>query len=125
MNIFDIIFIFVIGYAVGNLRAYYKLRHIIYDVARREGIDVSELEESKEQKSQVKKLEVEQINDIMYLYERDTNDFICQANSIEELAKLAKEYKNVIAATVICNERVYMFINGVSKEFKINESQTQ
>ncbi len=123
MNLFDIICIFIIGYSVGNLRAYYKMRHIIYDVAKREGISIDDdLEDKKSTESLIKKLEVEQINDVMYLYERDTNDFICQANSIEDLAKLAKEYRNIIAATVIHNERVYMFLNGNSKEYNKNES---
>jgi hypothetical protein len=116
MNLFDIICIFIIGYSVGGMRAYYKMRHIIYDVAKREGITIDD-DLVEEKKPQIKKLEVEQINDIMYLYERDTRDFICQANNIEDLAKLAKEYKNIIAATVVYNDRVYMFFNGNSKEY--------
>ena len=96
-----------------------KIGNIIREAADNAGIDLEEELERRKQKlaNPVKKLEVEQINDILYLYERDTNDFICQANSMEDLAKLANEYKNIALATVIHDNKVFMFSHGVAKEY--------
>ena len=52
------------------------------------------MEKKNKNTTNVKQLQVEEINNTMYLYERDTHDFICQANTIEDLARLSKEYKN-------------------------------
>ena len=62
-------------------------------------------------------VEVEEIDNVLYLYERDSHDFICQASSIEELAIKAKDYKNVMLATVIHDNKVFMFHNGNAKEY--------
>ena len=114
-----LICIFIIGYVLGQIRAMMKIGNIIREAADNAGIDLEEELERRKQKlaNTVKKLEVEQINDILYLYERDTNDFICQANSMEDLAKLANEYKNIALATVIHDNKVFMFSHGVAKEY--------
>ena len=114
-----LIFIFVVGYVLGQIRAMMKIGNILREAADNAGIDLEQELERRKQKltNSVKKLEVEKINDMLYLYERDTNDFICQANSMEDLAKLAKEYKNIALATVIHDNKVFMFKHGVSTEY--------
>jgi hypothetical protein len=104
------------------------MNNFITKVAEEEGIDLKEEIRKRNDRltlRKVFKLEIEKINDMLYLYERETHDFICQANSIEELAVKAKEYKNIIVATVITHDnRVFMFSNGVPKEYTgPNESQ--
>ena len=115
-----LICIFVIGYILGQIRAMIKIGNIIRRAAESAGIDLEkELERKKMESTDnpVKRLEIEQINETMYLYERETHDFICQGNTIEDLAKLAKEYKNIALATVIHENKVFMFTNGVSREY--------
>ena len=115
MTIMDVLFFVFIGYLVGYVHSLFRVRKIISDIAEESGIDLDEKPEPV--KSKVRKLEVQQINDMLYLYERDTNDFICQANTIEDLAKLAQKYKNINFATVIHDKKVFMFIEGNSKEY--------
>lgn len=123
MTIFDIIAFAFFGYLIGHVHALFRVKKLIKKVAQDNGIDLDELEYKESVVvRRVKRLEVEQINDIFYLYEKDTRDFICQASSIEELAKLAKEYKNIVMATVIHDNKVFMFHDGNSKEYKGHES---
>lgn len=53
----------------------------------------------------------------MYLYDIE-NEFICQANSLEELAKLALKYKNIKYASVMNGDDVFAFIDGTVKSAK-------
>jgi hypothetical protein len=51
------------------------------------------------------------------LYDRETNDFICQGNSLEQLAQLSKEYKKIEYASVKHGDYFVAFIEGkVNKE---------
>ena len=68
-------------------------------------------------KSNVYKLETRLVDDIILLYDRESNDFICQGNSLEQLAQLSKEYKKIEYASVKHGEHFVAFIEGkVNKE---------
>lgn len=116
MSLFEIIFYIMLGFAIGYFHALFKVKNIIFKVAEENGVDLEE-HLKKKTESRVKQLEVERINDMLYLYERDTHDFICQATTLEDLAKLAQQYKNINFATVLHDQKVFMFVNGNSKEY--------
>ena len=68
-------------------------------------------------KSNVYKLETRLVDDIILLYDRESNDFICQGNSLEQLAQLSKEYKKIEYASVKHGDYFVAFIEGkVNKE---------
>lgn len=119
MDIIDILLIFILGYFIGKTHAYYKLASMLREVAAEAGIDLEkELNlKPKKEVEEIYKLQVDAMNDVLYLYNRDTNDFICQGKTIEELALSCKEHKKILLASVIYGEQVYMFVNGVSKEY--------
>ena len=112
-----------LGFSLGQAYTTLKLTRLLKKVAEEEGIDLEkEIEATKkkqEQVHQIYNLEVEKINDMLYLFDRNNKDFVCQGNSLEELAKLAKEYKNIVVATVVHGDKVFMFVNGASKEYKV------
>jgi hypothetical protein len=111
----ELIVCLVVGYVIGNVHTIWKLRKLIAEA----GIDFEQnLVETEKPKVQIYKLTVETMDDILYLYDRDTNDFVCQAKSLEELAKSCKEYKNIMVATVIHDSKVFIFANGKSQEYK-------
>lgn len=58
----------------------------------------------------VKKLFIETINDILYLYEFETNTFICQGKTLDELAAFIKDKTDV--AVVKYKEDVLFFVVG-------------
>jgi hypothetical protein len=101
----------VLGYWIGQNILIYRLKQIV-----KRNLDLSNLVRTEDSKKpQVFKLFVEIQQDILYLYDFDNKEFICQAKNIEDLAKLAKEYKNVEYASVLYGEEVLMFINGIVK----------
>lgn len=108
----------LLGYFIGHASVIWKLRNFIKDMAIKEGLKINEdFTVTKEEGNLVRKLEVEEVGDVLYLYDRETKDFVCQAKSIDELAKLSKDYKNIAMAAVIHKDKVFMFVNGNSKEY--------
>lgn len=58
---------------------------------------------------------IEKHNDVLYLYDKNSNDFICQGLSLDELADKALKYKNVEYAMVENNQKVILFERGKVK----------
>jgi hypothetical protein len=102
MTLLDIILILALGWVMGEFYTVYKLRKnlrsflIIEEVAR----------------PTVFKLETELVDNTILLYDRETNDFICQGNSLEQLAQLSREYKKIEYATVKHGDYFVAFIEG-------------
>ena len=102
MTLLDIILILALGWVLGEFYTVYKLRKnlrsilIIEEVAR----------------PTVFKLETELVDNTILLYDRETNNFICQGNSLEQLAQLSREYKKIEYATVKHGDYFVAFIEG-------------
>ena len=115
-----IVCIFALGYVAGQMVFAWKIRDIIYKEAEAAGIDV-ESRLSGVQKIEVAKLIIEESNNMLYLYEYDTDNFVCQAKTLDELAILANQYKNIKYAAVAQGETMHMFVEGKVKK-AMNES---
>lgn len=118
---FEIIIIgavFWLGYQLGVMRTAWLLRDIIRSGAKKElGITIDDnynIVDTDDDKPEVYKLVIEKIKDTLYLYDHE-DDFVCQALTIEELATLAKQYKNIKYAAVLFGEQTYMFVDGEVK----------
>ena len=109
--------VFYLGYIVGEAVAMYRLHRVMRNLAESMGINVEqELAKMKEDISDVKvvkliNLETETHGDMIYLFDKEHNDFICQAKSVEELAQLAKEVKKIDKALVHHNDKKFIFIS--------------
>lgn len=117
MELLLLLIVGLIGYFVGYATVIWKLRNFIKDAAIKEGLKINEDFTVAKEVNPVRKLEVEQVGDILYLYDRESKDFICQAATVDELAKMSKDYKNIALAAVVHKNKVFMFINGNSKEY--------
>ena len=107
MTLLDIILILALGWVMGEFYTMYKLRKNI-----RSYLIIQE-----EIRPTVFKLETELVDNTILLFDRDTNDFICQGNSLEQLAQLSREYKKIEYATVKHGDYFVAFIEGkVTKE---------
>jgi hypothetical protein len=107
MTLLDIILILALGWVMGEFYTMYKLRKNLHTYLI--------IEESI--KPNVYKLETELVDNIILLYDRETNDFICQGNSLEQLAQLSREYNKIEYATVKHGDYFVAFIEGkVTKE---------
>ena len=106
MTLIDIILILALGWVMGEFYTVYKLRKNL-----RTYIIIEEA------KPIVYKLETVLVDDIILLYDRETNEFVCQGNSLDQLAQLSKEYKKIEYASVKHGEYFVAFIEGkVTKE---------
>lgn len=119
MELIELFIIFGLGYFVGKAHGYYKMASAIRELLEDMDIDIEKdlLGKTEETTQSVHKLEVETVNETLYLYDKETRDFICQGNTVQELAKLAKDYKNITLAAVMHGEKVFTFTDGESKEF--------
>jgi uncharacterized protein YhbP (UPF0306 family) len=94
---------------------------IMREFAEAHGIDIQkELEklsaEEVEPEKIVYKLKVETHDNTLYLFDKDSDEFICQGSSVQELAKLALERKQIALAAVLHDTKVFAFRNGESSE---------
>ena len=104
-----------IGYQVGMAVTAYRLRYLIHKEARRLGLDKSDdINVLEEADPEISQLMIEKTNDTLYLYDIN-HSFICQGKTIDELAKLAKQYKNIKYAAVLHDEYTYGFVDGTVK----------
>lgn len=101
---------FVLGFFVGETLLAFKIAR-----AFRHGLPSKELDTEIVTKPHISKLFIESDQGNLYLYDHEKNEFVCQAKTIEDLARLAKEYKNIQYAAVLYEEKALMFINGVVK----------
>jgi hypothetical protein len=107
MTLLDIILILALGWVMGEFYTRYKILKNLRSIVI--------IEEVK--RPNVYKLETELVDDIILLYDRESNDFICQGNSLEQLAQLSKEYKKIEYASVKHGDYFVAFIEGkVNKE---------
>ena len=122
MEILIILSIFLMGYFVGEAVTLFRVRQMVRRFTKLLGYDLDEeLRKAQEEENKVflvRKLETEEVNNILYLYDKDTRDFICQGSSMSELAELAKKNKNIVGAVVNHGEQVFMFADGKSEEYK-------
>ena len=122
MELLLLLILVVVAFQAGKHYGYYKIVTLMKQVAEEQGIDlekelgiVKEQEEAKKTPS-VYKLQVEQHGELLYLFDAESDKFICQGASVQELAKLALDTKKIEYAAVKHGENVYRFVNGTSTE---------
>ena len=98
---------FILGMFLMAKIIYYRIRNKLKEA----GIDIEE--EEKVLVITVKKYFVEDINEVLYLYEHESEIFIGQGLTLHELAQLAKENSKV--AEVSYNKEVVWFDDGEVK----------
>jgi peroxiredoxin family protein len=106
--------IFWLGYQVGVHLTVWSLRDVLIEAAKREGFKIDKdnnLIEPEDDKPNVYKLVVEKVKDTLYLYDHK-DEFVCQASTVEELATLAKQHKNIKYAAVLYGDDTFMFVDG-------------
>jgi hypothetical protein len=123
MELLLLLFVVYVAFQAGKHYGYYNLAKIMREVAEEQGIDlekelglIQEQEEKKNKVDSVFKLEVEQHGELLYLFDVETDSFICQGSNVQELAKFAKDLKQVDYAAVKHGDKIFAFKNGESTE---------
>jgi len=99
--------VFVIGFKLGEMFFSLRIREAVKIEAHRQGFTTDEDEEVI-----VRKMMVEESDNQLFLYDFDNKAFICQGNTVQELAKKAKLDRGVNVAVVVHDKNCYYFING-------------
>jgi hypothetical protein len=111
----DILLCFILGFSLGEMYCAWQVHKIIRNILIKHNIETESLIED-EVAFSVAKLQIERVDTQLFLYEYDTNHFICQADTVEELAKRCKEYKNISNAVVLDSNNIIFFIDGVVQQ---------
>ena len=108
----DMLLCFILGFSLGEIYCAWQVHKVIRKVLIKHNVD-SDILQDDEVVSSVAKLQIERVDTQLFLYEYDTNHFICQADTVEELAKRCKEYKNINNAVVLDSNNIIFFIDGI------------
>lgn len=118
MEFLIILFFIWIGYVIGQIHTSYKFFKHVKGLAKEQGIQL----QTETPHKHIHLLKIEKHNDTLYLFHQYSQDFVCQAKSLEDLAKFAKEYKNICFASVVYDDKIVSFIDGQFKnEWTITE----
>lgn len=109
-EVFILLVVFVAGFLVGEFSVLFRMHKVVMSMVDSELGDSEEKEET-----ELHKLFVEDVDNVLYLYNDGDRAFICQAKTMEELAKLSQEYKNIKYAAVVHDNKVFAFVNGIVK----------
>ena len=113
-ELFMLLLLFVIGWFAGQIYAIWHVRDVIIELSRKDAASEGTT------KIKLNIFKVEQIKDTLYLYDAESDKFICQGPTLDLLAHRVKEIKyNTIpeapAAVIYNNDKIW-FVNG--KVFK-------
>ena len=113
-SLLDLLGAFLLGMFIMEKIIFYRIRKSLEDA----GLDLDEEENEEIKQIEVKKFFVENLDGLLYLYEHNTNKFICQGKLLTELASLSNKYdKTEVACVINYDQEVVWFINGeVRKE---------
>lgn len=113
----DFIAYIAIGWTLGCIYTNFKHFQNLRNIAAERGLDLDKMVEAvvvQEEKS-IPVLTVEKHGEIIYLFEKKTNTFVCQGFSMDELATKALEYKNISVALVEDGNNEIWFFKGQVK----------
>jgi hypothetical protein len=117
--LFNIAF-FILGWLIGRELLLIGLRKLIMRTANERGIDLDAPETS------IPICIVERTEHQLYLYDKKTNKFYCQAETLDELAINLKKNAQINVAFVIelVNDvpKLWLFKDGKSEPAKLNET---
>lgn len=121
MDILALILLLIVAFQAGKHYGYFKIVKIMKEVADEQGFNLEKelgIIEDKEEKPKnvVRKLKIDVGGDILYLFDIDTDTFICQASCVQDLAKIAKERSQIIYAVVKHGDKFFAFKDGESTE---------
>jgi hypothetical protein len=109
-EIFILLVVFIVGFLVGEFSVLFRMHKVVISM-----IDSESDKSDKKEETELHKLFVEDVDDVLYLYNDGDRAFICQAKTMDELAKLSQEYKNIKYAAVVHDNKVFAFVDGIVK----------
>ena len=107
---------FILGWIVCKIVINYKVRKALAVIAEANGMTLDDMTsviiDSANEAIEVPNLFTEVIGRSIMLYNKDTNQFVCQAENIEELAIQLMNHNKIEVALVNHNDEKIWFVEG-------------
>lgn len=119
MEIVILILVFGFGWFLGEIFAMVRVSKLLQKLAESHEIDLEKEIvnlKAKEISNHITKLHIESIDGSLFMYEHETNKFICQGNTLDELVEKFQKETNIQFAAVVHDKKVFMIIDGKIKE---------
>ena len=119
MEIIILLFVFALGWFLGEIFAMFRVSKLLQKIAESHEIDLEKEIvnlKAKEISNHITKLHIESIDNSLFMYEHETNKFICQGNTLDELVEKFQKETNIQFAAVVHDKKVFMIIDGKIKE---------
>lgn len=100
---------FGVGYIWAGVAFTLRFKRILEEAAHEVGVTLNKKDAAK---LSVPLLITEQHGDMLYLFEKETDSFMCQGNSLQDLMEKLSEYKDIHLAFVEHNKKGFWFSNG-------------
>lgn len=111
MSLFDIIMIFAVGWILGSNFTVFKFRREVEKLTK----DIDFVSKNDTATPKVVVAETEVHEDVLYLYDKGNDVFLCQGSSLEDLAEKLIDWHKINYACVKHLDSVYWFIDGKVK----------
>jgi len=109
-----LVLVFMLGFKIGYGFYEFKINLLINKLTKPANVETLESNiMSQVVVHPVASLYTEKVGESFLLFDEDTHTFVCQATTIEDLAKLCQLHNNISYATVTHNNKVLMFVDGV------------
>lgn len=113
----DLLIAFFLGWVVGSIYTNYQHLKGMRQIAKEQGMDLDAMANSIANK-ELRRIPVfytEKQNQVIYLYDKYSNTFVSQGNTLEELAKKVVEHNKINVALVVDGDKEFWFFNGEIK----------
>jgi hypothetical protein len=120
-DIAELIIMFSLGWFIGNQILLWRMRRHIMKIADKLGLDIEEACDEEDETVPPLCITEKQGNQL-YLYDKKTNAFYCQAPTLEELAEAMANHRKIDLAFVVHDQQKFWFVNGKIEPAVANES---
>jgi hypothetical protein len=122
---FELVIAFLLGWFLSHWYLIFRLRHALKKIAEKMGWSLEDLQNTDDDED-IAKLPpmcvVERIGDQLFLYNKHTNAFYCQADTLESLAEALYANKKIDIACITSQDQKFWFVKGKIETVKLNES---
>ena len=94
----------LVGWHLGSSYQAYAMRTALKSL-------LNEIDVPKNNTSEIK-VKVEEVNNVLYIYDSETDEFICQGNTIDEAAENFSKRKGIVSASLTHNNTTVCVIDG-------------
>lgn len=114
-DIFYTVSVFYLGWKLSEIFQLIKVKYAVERLLEARGLTLEEAVDAPDDVT-ILVLEIEEVGDVKLLYDKEDKEFICQGNTMEELAIRFNEKKKKSLGALKHNDTNLYFIEGKVKD---------